>query len=308
MFAKTLTKAHARMITALPLFFAAACTLPANTHSIAGPAAAFTPRALSAACDGRTGWSDPAPSAKIHGSTYYVGTCGIAALLIDSGDGLILIDGATPEAGPAMLANIARLGFDAKTIRIILASHEHYDHVGGLGAVQQTSGAPLFTLPAAAAAMQSGRPDPGDPQATLLEAFLPLTVRAELVDGQPLRLGHVAITPHATPAHSIGSTSYSWQSCEGETCHTMAFADSLSTPTPDDYRFADHPEQLARVTSGLEKAAGLHCDILITPHPSASSLFERMSGERPLANPQACARYAAAARQNFKLRLAKEKE
>lgn len=300
----------AKALAALPLFFAAACTNSASTQSApaADSSAAFTPHALVAACEGRTGWSDAAPPAKIHGSTYYVGTCGIAALLIDSGDGLILIDGATPEAGPLILANIIKLGFDPKSIRILLASHEHHDHVGGLGAIQQASGAPVFAFPAAAAALQTGQPDPSDPQATMLDAFTPLTVRAALADSQPVRLGNVAITPYATPAHSIGSTSYTWQSCEGGICKTMAFADSLSTPTPDDYRFADHPEQLDRVTEGLERAAALACDILITPHPSASSLFERLSDEKPLANAQACAQYAATAQQNFNLRFAKEKE
>lgn len=300
----------AKILAAFPLILAAACVNPASTYSsdAADRNAAATPQALVAACEGRTGWSDAAPPAKIHGSTYYVGTCGIAALLIDSGDGLILIDGATPEAGPLILANIVSLGFDPKSIRFLLASHEHHDHVGGLGAVQQASGAPLLALPAAAAALRSGRPDPSDPQATLLDAFTPLTVRAMLVDNQPFRLGKLAVTPHATPAHSIGSTSYSWQSCDDGRCHTMAFVDSLSTPAPDDYRFADHPEQLDRVTRGLEKAAALRCNMLITPHPSASNLFERLSGEQPLSNAQACAQYAAAAQQNFNLRLAKEKK
>ncbi|HET6538331.1 MAG TPA: subclass B3 metallo-beta-lactamase [Sphingopyxis sp.] len=293
----------AKLLGVLSLFALTAC---ASTIAEPSKATAFPASSLAAACQGRDGWSDPAPPAHLHGTSYYVGTCGIAAILIDSGAGLILIDAATPEAGPTILANIRALGFDPKNIQILLATHEHHDHAGGLGTVQQASNAAVHALPAAAAALRAGRPYPTDPQAAILDPFTPLRVIADLVDGQPLRLGDFSLTPYATPAHSLGSTSFIWQSCEGTDCKSIAFMDSLSTPAPANYRFTDHPDQQSRVEQGLEKAATLRCDMLITPHPSASSLFERFAGNAPLADPMGCTDYAATAQQNFAQRLAKE--
>ena len=53
-----------------------------------------SPADLAAACQGKDGWDDPAPPARLHGSTYYVGTCGITALLVAGERGHVLIDGA----------------------------------------------------------------------------------------------------------------------------------------------------------------------------------------------------------------------
>jgi metallo-beta-lactamase class B len=299
MFAKSFTLALSGLALAS---CASSSTAPAPQSR-----AEFPPEKLLTSCESRDGWSDAAPPARLHGSTYYVGTCGITALLIDSGDGLILIDAATEEAAPAVLDNIRTLGFDPKDIRILLASHEHFDHSAGLAAIQQASGAPLLTIAEAAEAHRSGKPNPSDPQADILDPAPPLRVEASLVSGQAIRLGHVAITPHSTPVHTLGSLSYTWQSCEDGACKSMAFMDSLSTP-PNKYRFTDHPDQISRVLQGFDKAAEIRCEYLITPHPSASSLFDRLRGQAPLTDGEACTRYTAAARQTFEHRLVKEKQ
>jgi hypothetical protein len=89
-------------MSAKPLLLAAlllaGCAAPTGKISFPSPAA--TGKALAAACEGREGWSDPAPPAKIFGNSYYVGTCGISAVLIDAPGGLVLIDAATETAYP----------------------------------------------------------------------------------------------------------------------------------------------------------------------------------------------------------------
>lgn len=294
----------AKAAAIIPLAALAACST-ASTPSPARPV--FEGAALAKDCVGRDGWSDPALPGRIHGSTYYVGTCGITALLIDSGEGLILIDGATEEAGPAILANVRKLGFDPKDIKYLLASHEHFDHVAGLAAIQQASGAPVRALPPAIPSLRGGTSHPSDPQTGELDPYPPLTTGEPLVDGQAITLGSLSITPVSTPAHSLGSTSYHWKSCEDGTCVTIAYMDSLSTPTVK-FRFADHPDQVKRVQQGLDKASQFRCEILITPHPSASNLFARLGGEAPLVDASSCPRYVRTAQQNFETRLAKEKE
>ena len=74
-------------------------------------------RNIAAACSGKDGWADPAPPARLYGNTYYVGTCGITSLLVETPAGLVLLDGGVPEAAPLVLENIRRLGFSPRLAR-----------------------------------------------------------------------------------------------------------------------------------------------------------------------------------------------
>ena len=68
----------------------------------------------------------------IAGNLYYVGNSWVSVYLIDTGEGLILIDTAMPQTVYLTLEGIRRLGFNPKDIRLILLSHAHYDHCGWL--------------------------------------------------------------------------------------------------------------------------------------------------------------------------------
>jgi metallo-beta-lactamase class B len=270
------------------------------------PIAAPTGKALAAACDGRDGWSDPAPPAKIYGNTYYVGTCGISALLIAAPDGLVLIDGATAEAAPGILANIRTLGFDPWNIRYLLASHEHLDHVGGLKALQDATGAAVLARREAVATLTSGEPDAIDPQRGAIPPFAGVKVARELKDDETLPVGGIGLTIHATPGHTPGSTSWTWRSCEARDCRTIAYVDSLSAVSADDYRFSDHPDYVAMLRATFAKVPTLPCDLLITPHPGASNLFARLAGGAPLIDATGCRTYAEGAARRLDERLARE--
>src|SRR5690606_23210476 len=141
-----------------------------------------------AACRGRDGWSDPAPPARIHGNTYYVGTCGVSAILVTGPEGHILIDGATAEAAPHIAANIERLGFRLADVKLILSSHEHADHVGGIAALQRLSGATVAARAPALAALRAGRSQPGDPLYGSDIPFRPIRGGRTLQDGEVVRL------------------------------------------------------------------------------------------------------------------------
>ena len=264
--------------------------------------------ALAAACEGRDGWSDPAPPAKIFGNTYYVGTCGIYAVLIDAPGGLVLIDAATEEAAPSILANIRALGFDPRKVRTLLASHEHLDHVGGLRALQEATGAQILARREAAKALASGEPDPRDPQRGAIPPFRGVPIAGEFEDGEMLPIAGLDLTPRATPGHTPGSTSWTWKSCEGADCRTIAYIDSLTAVSADDYRFTDHPDYVAMLRATLAGLSALPCDILVTPHPGASNLFARLAGAPALINPNACRAYAADAAKRLDARLAREAE
>ncbi|UVO54328.1 subclass B3 metallo-beta-lactamase [Sphingomonas sp. SUN039] len=263
-------------------------------------------RALVEACKGREGWSDAAPPARIFGNTYYVGTCGITVLLVASPKGHILIDGATAEAAPSILANIRTLGFDPKDVRLIIGSHEHLDHMGGFAALKAATGARLLVRQPARRAVETGKTDAADPQAGAIPDMAPVTVDGVVGDGQVLRFGPIAITARATPGHTSGGTSWTWRSCEGKACVAFAYVDSMSAISARGYRFTDHPERVASYRTTFTRVAGLDCDVLVTPHPVVSNLFDRLGGKAPLRDRTACTRLVERSRTALEARLATE--
>jgi metallo-beta-lactamase class B len=288
----------------------AACAAPAE-RAAPTPAAA-TDLAGVPACPPDAGpmqgWSDRAPPRRIFGNTYYVGTCGIAAVLVVGDAGAILIDGATQQAPAAILANIRALGFDPRQVKRLLNTHEHMDHAGGLAELQRQTGAPLFARAPAVATLRRGRSDREDPQFGELTGFPPVADVRTLADGEVVRLGGLSLASHATPGHAPGGTSWTWRSCEGARCLDIGYVDSHSALTDGHYRFSDHPAYVAAFERSLKTVAGLPCDLLVTPHPAASNLLARFNGDAPLDDPGACKALAANARANLAARLAEERK
>jgi metallo-beta-lactamase class B len=270
-----------------------------------GPRAA-APAELTSMCHGKEGWRDPAPPVRIASNVYFVGTCGITSLLVTSDAGHALIDSAEAEAVPQILANIRRLGFNPAEIKWLLASHVHYDHVGGHAAMQAATGAKIAALPDQAGELERGEPMPDDPQHGLIKAIVPVTVDRRLSDNETLAVGTNRLTAFATPGHTRGSTSWAIQTCTSTNCPTMLFADSTSPVSADGYRFAGNPDWVSRFRVGVGRIAALPCSVLITPHPGASHLFERLSGKQPLYDTSACQAYSAEGLRRMERRLIEE--
>ena len=92
--------------------------------------------AYDAACKGSDDWEKPAPPVRIFGNTYFVGTCGISAIMVTSTQGDILIDSGTEADAELVAASIKDLGFRITDVKYLLQSHEHFDHVGGMARLQ----------------------------------------------------------------------------------------------------------------------------------------------------------------------------
>lgn len=300
-----------RALSVKALAFAGLALVPASAGAkpvaAAGPDRAAT-QALLKQCEGKEDFSAPAPPARLFGNTYYVGTCTVSVLLVTSPQGHVLIDAATNEAVPSILANIRALGFRPEDIRWIVTSHEHFDHVGGLAALAKATGAKVALSAPAAAVIATGKVDPADSQAAGLRDhdFAPVKADRIVKDGDTVRVGPLRLTMTATPGHTTGSSSWTWQSCAGKRCQTVNYIDSISALASGSYRFSDHPDVVARFRHTFAAIAARRCGILVTPHPSVSELFERMLGQQPLASTKACADYAAMGRKGLAAQLAKE--
>lgn len=297
MFARVMTFAVAAALASC------AGAVPVTKQAGIGPA---TIADHARACGGKEGWSDPAPPVRIYGNLYQVGSCGITVLLLAGSSGHVLIDGGPADIAPQVIANIERLGFEPTAVRWIVSSHEHFDHIAALAELKRMTGAKVAARAPAARAMESGKAATDDPQAGHLPDFAPLKVDRITGDAALIAVGNLRLTAHATPGHSPGSTSWTFAACEGRTCRKVAYADSATSISADGYRFTDHPAYVEAFRNSLDRIATLPCEILVTPHPSASTLVGRLAGQKPLIDPSACARYAKAGSDRLDQRLADE--
>lgn len=292
------------LVTAALVVLAGCATARPVPLADAGPGQ----RAWAAACEDFDEWDKPGPPFRIYGRTYYVGTCGISALLIVGPDGHTVIDSGTDEGAKVVLANIRALGFDPRDVKTLLTSHEHFDHVGGIARLQEATGATIITSAAAAKVLRTGIVDPADPQANSgHSAFPPVTGTIVTLDGPgAVLLGDWIFRPIRSPGHTLGAMSWSWQDCEENVCRSIVYADSLNPISSDGYKFSQHPELVAAFRAGIAEVAGEPCDIVLAPHPGSAGLRARLLGEKPLINSKGCRDYAAGATARLDKRLADE--
>lgn len=300
-------------LTIAPLIALSACAtsanIPANAlESIGGERDLHSSEIVrfSSDCEKWDDWDKPAEPFQINAGTYYVGTCGIAAILITGDGGHALIDSGTEVGADVVLANIRKLGFDPQDIAILLTSHEHFDHVGGMAKIQGQSDGIVISSEIGIGVMSTGVVHPDDPQFGMHDPMQPITsgIPYSIGDASNL-LDSFGITPLATPGHSPGAMSWSWESCDGDHCRTIVYADSLSPVSRDDYKFSEHQDYVGDYLAGLGDLAALDCDILLTPHPSHSRMVER-AATGTFEGGMNCAEYAYGTIKDLDERLQRE--
>jgi metallo-beta-lactamase class B len=261
-------------------------------------------------------WNAPAKPFRVAGNTWYVGTAGLGAILVTSDQGHVLIDGALPQSVPRIEANIRALGFKLRDVKLILNSHAHWDHAGGLAALQRDTGAVVAASPSSAANLQRGGNGPDDPQyeAGQVTPMPKVASVRTLADGETVKVGPLALTAHFTPGHAPGGTTWTWQSCDSTRCYAMVYGDSITPVSRDGFHFGSGNgagENIAGTfRASLATLAALPCDILITPHPDAADTFGRAArttaDQNGMVDPDACKAYAAKGSKLLDARLALE--
>jgi metallo-beta-lactamase class B len=182
------------------------------------------------------GGQKPAEPFRIAGNLYYVGANDVAAFLITGPAGHVLIDGGYPGTPPLILSSIAQLGFDIRDVKILLNSHPHSDHAGGLAALQKASGAQLWVSEASAPQIESGGAnDPFLGRLSFVSSFpifrFPRSrVSRTFGDGDTIRLGPIALTAHITPGHTPGCTTFTFPVREGDRELQVVHRCSLTLP------------------------------------------------------------------------------
>lgn len=257
-------------------------------------------------------WTRPVDPFRIAGPIHYVGTEDLAAYLITTTEGHILLDGALPGSGPIIEQSIRALGFDPSQIRILLTSQAHFDHVGTIAHFKKLSGARVEVMRGDDRLLaDGGRSDylfAHDPT----YHFEPVTVDRVLADGDVVRLGGVSLTARHTPGHTPGCTTWVMQVQDRGRPYRVVFAGS-TTVNPGTRLVVrpSYPGIADDFRKSFALLESLQPQVFLAAHASFFDLAgkrERLKheGVRAFVDPDAYQRLTAQKKAEFEALVAKE--
>jgi metallo-beta-lactamase class B len=205
----TSSKSLAAYAMRAALVLAIAAAIPAVAHAQAGAPPANPPGQGAAPPNMAqmvASMKEPFVPFHIIGNIYYVGSKGLACYLITTPAGALLLDTGYPDMAQQIEGNIKTLGYKLSDVKILIDSHSHVDHAGGVAELKSATGAQLMSLAEDAPYLESGGHNDvlfGD-----RNLFPPAKVDRILHDGEAVTLGGVTLTPHLTPGHTPGNTTW----------------------------------------------------------------------------------------------------
>ncbi len=227
------------------------------------------------------GWNQPFKPFHIIGNIYYVGTSQLACFIIKTKSGLILLDTALQESAPIIRGNIEALGFNLKDVKIMLASHAHFDHVAGHADMKAATGAKVYAMKGDVEILESGGKKGFHP---ISPFYKPVKVDKILKDRETVKLGGVAMTAHMVPGHTEGNTAWTMTVEENGKKYNVVFTGSMSI-NPG-VRMVKNPTW-AGVGDAYAKSFAtlktLPCDVFLGPHAPFFDMEEKVKklGSQP---------------------------
>lgn len=226
-----------------------------------------------AAADTPPEWSRPTAPFRIVGPIYYVGTEGIAAYLIDTGDGLILLDGGLEANAPLIERSIAALGFRLGDVKLMIATHAHYDHAAALAQLKRDTGAAFASSDEDRAAYESGTP-PSDVNYGVIR-FPPVEVDQRVVDDSQIGLGAYEMNSLVTPGHTPGCTTWTMRVTEAERPLDVVFPCSLTVAGNRLVGNKGYPGIVADFRKTFARMHELRADVVLPAHPEIADVLGR---------------------------------
>lgn len=259
-------------------------------------------------------WNQPVEPFRIAGNLYYVGASDITSYLITTPEGHIVIDGGFVETAPLIRESVKKLGFKMEDVKILLSSHAHYDHAGGLAALKEMTGARFFASTADAPAHARGGKD--DPVLGERSVYPPIQADRLLQDGDTVKLGGTTMTAHVTAGHTRGCTTWTMKVDDGGRkldavfiCSTSVLPQTRLGRNPSYPGIADDYARTFRVLRELP------CDLFLASHGSFYNLkgkaerlrrLEKAEGQNPFIDPEGYRQYVDRSEKAFRERLARE--
>jgi metallo-beta-lactamase class B len=254
----------------------------------------------------------PVAPFRIAPNLYYVGLSDVTSYLFTSPGGDILLDGGYPENAPRILENIKTLGFNPKDVKILINSHAHFDHAGGLAELKKATGAKLFASAEDAKQLREGG---RDNYGLFDKGPMPAVVADSLIaNGALVRLGGWTLRAAITPAHTRGCTNWvTTVESEGKPVDAV-FMCGASVPGYTLVGNKGYPTIVQDYEKLFPSLRALPCQFFFAAHAGffdveakAAKLRANASGPNPFIDPAGCRQWIDANERAFKAQVAKER-
>lgn len=210
-------------------------------------------------------WHTPFPAFTIAGNLHYVGTADLAAYLVTTPQGHILINTSYERTVPVIKSSVEKLGFKFTDIKIILGSHAHGDHMEGDALAKELSGAQVMAMAEDVPALERMRPG-GKPH----------PIDKVLKDGEEVKLGGMTLKALLTPGHTKGCTTWTFNVADGGRSYNVVIIGSVGVNpgfilvnNKENPQIADEYQRSFKVLRSLKP------DIPLGSHPAMYNLGEK---------------------------------
>lgn len=211
------------------------------------------------------------PPFQVFDNVYYVGICWVSAWLLKTSDGLVLIDTLYEPYTGRLLENIKKLGFDSADIKLVLVTHGHFDHAGGISRLKALTHARIaMTHEGWIEARQNAQESQGKPGAWTM----PSADGIELKDGEILTVGDTRIQAFSTPGHTWGTASYVFDVKDGNQTYKAITVGGLGLNA------IDGPQQVEAYIRSIDRIKKMVSDprhpirVHLTSHPFSNGMIE----------------------------------
>lgn len=255
-------------------------------------------------------WTKPTKPYRVVGNIYYVGTEGISSWLITSSEGHVVLDGGpNAETGKQVERNITALGFQLADVKILINTHAHFDHAGGLAQLKADTGAKLWISRGDEPAMEQGH-HIGDNE-NGPTPMPPVKVDRAFGDQTKLKLGEIAMVAHLTPGHTIGCTSWTTAVVEKGRPLNVTFPCSLSVAGNVLIGNKTHRTIVADYRASFAKLRAILTDVMLPAHEEQGDLLakrqKQLRGDpNAFVDPTELARFVDASEAAFNKELARQ--
>lgn len=257
-------------------------------------------------------WNRPIEPFRVVGNLYYVGASDVSAFLLTTPEGHILIDSGLAETVSLIEANLKKLGFRLEDIRLLLISHGHFDHVGGMAELKSRTKARLLANPAEKALLMRG--GKGDFAFQDKYPFAPVEPDGALGDDEEVRFGGAVLKAHFTPGHTKGSTTWTTTITDGGRAYNVVIAASLSAPGYQLIDNPDYPSIVADYEASIAKLRALPCDIFLSLHSWDFGLHAKVAARakdgavNPFVDPEGYLRFLEKSKANLQKQIEEQRK
>ncbi len=219
-------------------------------------------------------WNRPVEPFRIIGNIYYVGTNELGAYLLKTPEGAILVDGGLPQSAPLIAHSIEAIGVPLSSVKILLTTQAHFDHVGSLAELAQKTGGRVMVMAGDAELVEKG--GHGDYLFGDTMAFPPAKVGEVLHDGSTITLGGTTLVAHLTPGHTKGCTTWTTTVREDGLTYAVVFPGSGSVnPGTRLVKNPSYPGIRADYEKTFRVLSAMHPDVFLGAHAGFFGLDDK---------------------------------